>query len=103
MKITAKHRMNPSIHNFLVIIFKAALTLLLLVAVIGCPYDPLTITGKVVDESGAALGDVTVWACYSGWGWPKGHLGWDQDYCSETIQTNQDGRYVIKFKGPAPA
>lgn len=94
-------RMSNEICNCLGTTFKVACALLFLVAGIGCSYDPLTITGKVVDESGAALGDVTVWACYSGWGWNNGYLVWDQDYCSETVQTNQDGRYVIKFKGPA--
>ena len=67
-----------------------------------CSYEPLTITGSVVDESGNALSDVTVWACYSGWGWAEevGYLVWDKNYCSETTQTNHDGLYVITFKGP---
>lgn len=67
-----------------------------------CSYEPLTITGKVVDEFGHALIDVDVWACYSGWGWSEegGYLVWDKNYCSETTQTNHDGLYVITFKGP---
>lgn len=98
---TKRPRMNPSTHNLSGRTLKVACALLFLAAGIGCSYDPLTITGKVVDESGTALDDVIVWACYSGWGWSSGHLVWDQDYCSENVQTDLRGRYVIKFKGPA--
>lgn len=66
-----------------------------------CSYDPLTITGKVVDESGNSLIDVSVRACYPGWGrGDAGYLVWDKDFCSETTQTDQDGLFVITFKGP---
>lgn len=70
---------------------------------IGCSYQPLTINGKVVDESGDALGNVDVWACYSGWGWSEeaGYLVWDKNYCSERTQTNHDGLYTITYNGPA--
>lgn len=83
--------------------FRFICTILFLMTAIGCSYEPLTIIGKAVDESGAALGNVTVWACYSGWGWgeEEGYLVWDKNYCSETTQTNHDGLYVITFKGPA--
>ena len=80
---------------------KFVYTLLLLMTGVACNHDPLTVTGKVVDESGHALDDVSVWACYSGWGWGEaGYLVWDKDYCSETSRTNQDGLYVITFNGP---
>lgn len=75
--------------------------LLLLVTMTACSYGPLTITGTVVDESGTALSDVAVLACYSGWGWSKGQLVWDKDYCSETTLTNDAGLFVISFRGPA--
>jgi hypothetical protein len=66
-----------------------------------CSYDPLTITGKVVDESGSSLSDVSVRACYSGWGrGDAGYLVWDKDFCSETTHTDQEGLYIITFKGP---
>lgn len=69
---------------------------------IGCSYQPLTINGKVVDESGDALGNVDVRACYSGWGWSEeaGYLVWDKNYCSEPTQTNHDGLYTITYNGP---
>lgn len=69
---------------------------------IGCSYQPLTINGQVVDESGNALDNVHVWACYSGWGWSEeaGYLVWDKNYCSEPTQTNHDGLYTITFRGP---
>jgi hypothetical protein len=78
-------------------------TILFLMTGIGCSNETLTITGKVVDETGDALGNVTVWVCYSGWGWgeKEDYLVWDKNYCSETTQTNHDGLYVITFKGPA--
>jgi len=80
---------------------KFAYTFLFLMTGVACSHDPLTITGKVVDESGKSLSDVSVWACYSGWGWSEAdYLVWDKDYCSETTQTNQDGLYSIIFKGP---
>ena len=67
-----------------------------------CSYDPLTITGRVVDESGTALSNVSVRACYSGWGWGEaGYLVWDKDYCSDATQTNLDGFFSITFQGPA--
>ncbi len=81
-------------------IIRFVFAILSLTAGIACSYEPLTITGKVVDESGAALSDVEVWACYSGWGWSEDQLVWDKNYCSETTQTENDGLYVIAFKGP---
>jgi hypothetical protein len=82
---------------------KFACAFLFLMTGVACSHDPLTITGRVVDESGNSLSDVSVWACYSGWGWGEGEAGylvWDKDYCSETTQTNHDGLYIITFKGP---
>lgn len=80
---------------------KFACTFLFLITGVACSHDPLTITGKVVDESDNSLSDVSVWACYSGWGWGEAnYLVWDKDYCSETTQTNQEGLYSITFKGP---
>jgi hypothetical protein len=80
---------------------KFACTLLFLMTVVACSHDPLTITGKVVDESDNSLSDVSVWVCSSGWGWSEAdYLVWDKDYCSETTQTNQEGLYNITFKGP---
>jgi len=80
---------------------KFACTFLFLMTGVACSHDPLTITGRVVDESGNYLSDVSVRACYSGWGWGEaGYLVWDKDYCSETILTNHDGLYIITFKGP---
>ncbi len=80
---------------------KFACTLLFLMTGVACNHDPLTITGRVVDNSGNSLSDVSVWACYSGWGWGEAdYLVWDKDYCSETTQTNQEGLYNITFKGP---
>lgn len=73
-----------------------------MLATTACSYDPLTITGRVVDESGNSLNNVSVWACYSGWGWGEaGYLVWDKSYCSEITQTDLDGYYIITFKGPA--
>ncbi len=72
-----------------------------MLATTACSYDPLTIMGKVVDESGNSLSNVSVRACYSGWGWGEaGDLVWDKDFCSETTRTDQAGLYVITFKGP---
>jgi hypothetical protein len=80
---------------------KFACTFLFLMTGVACSHDPLTITGKVVNESGNSLSDVSVWVCYSGWGWGEAsYLVWDKDYCSETTQTNQEGLYNITFKGP---
>ena len=76
-------------------------TMLFMMASTACSYDLLTITGMVVDESGNSLSNVSVRACYSGWGWGEaGYLVWDKDFCSETTQTDQAGLYVITFKGP---
>lgn len=76
--------------------------LFLVLSCTACGYDPLTITGTVVDEEGNALSGVSVWACYSGWGWSKeaGYLVWDKETCSETVQTNAEGLYSISFEGP---
>jgi hypothetical protein len=75
--------------------------LLCLLTCSACSNETKTISGKVADESGNALNDVTVWACHSGWGWgEEGYLVWDKNYCSETTQTKSDGSYVITFKGP---
>lgn len=71
-----------------------------LTASFACTRELQTITGKVVDESGAALNDAAVTACYSGWGWSSGQLVWDKDFCSEPVLTNNEGFYVISFKGP---
>lgn len=80
---------------------KLACVFMFLMTGTACSYDPLTITGRVVDESGNSLSDVSVWACYSGWGWGEGgYLVWDKNYCSEITQTNLDGDYLITFKGP---
>jgi len=94
--------MNDYKVKSLVSSIKLACLFTLLMIGTACSYEPLTIAGTVVDESGNALSDVTVWACYSGWGWADeaGYLVWDKDYCSETTQTNNDGLYVITFKGP---
>ena len=87
-------------HNYSAIIFKIVCALLFLAANTSCAYETQNITGKVVDESGAALSDVAVSACYSGWGWSGGYVVWDKDFCSEITLTNSDGSYVINFKGP---
>lgn len=80
---------------------KFACAFLFLMTGVACSHDPLTITGRVVDESGNSLSAVSVWACYSEWGWGEaGYLVWDKDNCSETTQTNHDGLYIITFKGP---
>jgi len=81
---------------------KFACLLIYLMAGTACSYESLTITGRVVDESGSNLSGVTVWACYSGWGWgeEEGYLVWDKNYCSETTQTTHEGSYIITFKGP---
>ena len=94
--------MNDGKKKKLTATIKFVCTIMFLMTGIACSYEPLTITGKVVDESGNALNDVTVWACYSGWGRSEaeGYLVWDKNYCSETTQTNHDGLYVITFKGP---
>ncbi len=80
--------------------FRLFVALLFLMTGSACSHEPQTITGKVVDESGAPLSDVKVVACYSGWGRSNGQLVWDKDYCSEAAQTDRDGSYVIHFKGP---
>lgn len=92
--------MNKFKHKYSATVIKIAYAFLLLTAAAGCTYGTQTITGKVVDESGAALSDVAVSACYSGWGWSSGSLVWDKDYCSELILASNDGSYVIYFKGP---
>jgi len=74
--------------------------ILLLVAVAGCTHQEQQISGQVVAESGSALGDVAVTACYSGWGRSNGQLVWDKDYCSEPVSTDSAGWYVINFNGP---
>ncbi len=81
-------------------IIKIVCAFLFLAAGAGCAYETQTITGKVVDESGAALSDVAVSACYSGWGRSSGYMVWDKDFCSAIILTKNDGSYVIHFKGP---
>lgn len=74
----------------------------LLLSCPACSYEPLSITGTVVDESGSPVSDVSVWACYSDWGWGKeGYLVWDKETCSETVQTDEEGMYAISFTGPA--
>ncbi len=93
--------MNKRIIKTVASHIKFACSFLFLVTGVACSHDPLTITGKVVDESGNALNDVAVSACYSGWGWGEAdYLVWDKDYCSETSRTNQEGVYVITFNGP---
>jgi hypothetical protein len=94
--------MNNGKLNCLATIIKIISEILFLTVCVGCTNETLIIKGKVVDESGNSLSDVSVWACYSGWGWGEaGYLVWDKDYCSETTQTNPNGLYVITFKGPA--
>ena len=78
---------------------KIACVILVLIAAAGCMKEPQTISGTVVDGSGAALSDVVVTACYSGWGWSNGSLVWDKDYCSEPVLTDEAGFYVINFDG----
>jgi hypothetical protein len=94
--------MNPLIIKKLPKAISLTAILFFLLSCAACGYDPLTITGKVVDEEGNALSDVSVWACYSGWGWGKEeeYLVWDKDTCSETVQTDTQGMYAISFKGP---
>jgi hypothetical protein len=92
--------MNNIKSNHLASIIKIACAIMFMITDIGCNHEPQTITGKVVDESGVALSDVAVMACYSGWGWSKGSVVWDKDYCSETVLTGNDGLYVISFEGP---
>ena len=81
---------------------KAVVVIPFITTGIACSYEPLTISGTVVDETGNALSDVSVWACYSGWGWGKeeGYLVWDKETCSEAVQTDTDGMYAISFEGP---
>jgi len=81
-------------------IIKIACVFLFLMADAGCGYESQTITGKVLDESGATMSDVAVTACYSGWGLSNGQLVWDKDFCSEPAVTDSAGLYVIHFKGP---
>lgn len=81
-------------------IIKIACAFLLMTVDTGCTYETQTIAGKVVDESGVALSDVAVIACYSGWGWSSGYVVWDKDFCSEPDLTNKDGSYVINFECP---
>ncbi len=78
---------------------KIACAILFLSAGSGCSDEPITITGRVLDESGASVSGVAVSACYLGWGWSGHQLVWDKDYCSETVQTNSGGSYVINFRG----
>jgi len=92
--------MNKFKRNYYATVIKIACALLLLIANAGCTYETQTITGKIVDESGAALSDVAVSACYSGWGRSSGYVVWDKDFCSDVILTNTDGSYIIFFKGP---
>ena len=87
-------------HHYSATIIKIVCVFLFLVADTGCAYERQTITGKVVDESGAALSGVAVSACYSGWGRSSGYVVWDKNFCSEIILTNNDGSYVINFEGP---
>lgn len=75
---------------------------LLLLAVAGCTRQEQQISGQVFAESGEALGEVAVTACYSGWGRSNGQLVWDKDYCSEPVLTDRGGRYLIYFRGPEP-
>lgn len=79
---------------------RIACVIIILIVAVGCTHESQTITGQVVDESGAALNDVVVTACYSGWGWSSGYLVWDKNYCSQPVSTNSTGLYVINFKGP---
>lgn len=80
-------------------IFKNICAILFLISQAACAHDPQTITGQVVDESGVAISNVEVKACYSGWGWSGNSLVWDKDYCSEPVMTDSSGLYVIDFKG----
>ncbi|MDH3997467.1 MAG: carboxypeptidase-like regulatory domain-containing protein [Desulfuromonadales bacterium] len=86
------------IHFTLVI--NLALAIFLLVATAGCGQESQKITGEVLSESGTALYGAEVTACYSGWGWSSGQLVWDKDFCSETVLTDEMGRFVIRFNGP---
>lgn len=92
--------MNKFKHNCAATVIKIVGAFLLLAAAAGCTYETQTIKGKVVDESGAALSDVAVSACYSGWGRSSGYVVWDKEFCSELILTNNDGSYIIHIKGP---
>ena len=92
--------MNNVKYSNLAAIIKITCAILFLIIDTGCTHEPQTITGKVVDESGFALSDVAVKACYSGWGWSQGSVVWDKNYCSETVLTSNDGLYVINFEGP---
>ncbi|NKB98798.1 MAG: hypothetical protein GKR90_09945 [Pseudomonadales bacterium] len=62
--------------------------------------DERTIEGLVVSEAGAALSEVTVTACYLGWGRSQGQIVWDKRFCSEPVLTDAAGRYVVAFEGP---
>jgi len=80
--------------------WRTLIWLLPLLALAGCTDQEQQLSGQVVAESGAALGDVAVTACYSGWGRSNGQLVWDKDYCSAPVATDRDGRYLINFSGP---
>ena len=82
-------------------VLRCALALLVVLAQSACIHERQKITGTVVDESGAPLRDVTVMACYQGWGRSNGQLVWDKRYCSEAVLTDHAGNYAIVFTGPA--
>lgn len=90
---------SSTLHSAATII-KFALALSILLGVAACSRDTRTISGTVVDESGAALAGAGVTACYSGWGWSSGSLVWDKDYCSDPVLTDRNGNYRIQFAGP---
>ncbi len=67
-------------------------------------HDSRLYEGKVFDQQGKPVSDVTVRICYIGWGLGEaGGVIWDKVYCSETVVTDESGIYKVKFAAPPSA
>ncbi len=87
------------------IVIKIVLAFILLLGV-GCSsYESKLYKGKVVDEQGSPIQNVSIILCYTGWDWD-----WSMDggfpltmghpFCSDPVITDQNGNYSVFFAGP---
>jgi len=82
------------------------ISICLLLTVSACTsYDSKLYEGKVVDEQGSPIKDVSITLCYLGWDWdwsmPGGFpLVMGKSFCSDTVLTDTFGQYKVVFSGP---
>ncbi len=72
----------------------------------GCTsYTSKLFEGKIVDEKGSPIQNVTVKLCYPGWKWDWSMAGgfpltMGHPFCSESVVTDKFGNYKVIFSAP---